>query len=441
MTKFKTPLISSLRTSGGTFYTMPSATEDIGLNINESTNKVAMSHYVLLNIPDTYKGHSEKNYFNFNTIANPTDLTNPSAALAESLENYVFNFETALRNQNGYDYSAAKTVSERAFWKWLQRTGALKLEKITDTKGLPGNYFKEIQDSSASYNSVIVGFGKVAASNYRSDESTIYNEVYVQIPSSYGMMNSWFKEYNDDNYKTLPTVDVSLQGHSEVLSGGFRNEAFRDGTGYIVDTSTNHENVEIEFSTTNIAKLLDKSTITYDELAIDSTLVKANKYEFNAIGLYYSIYDMNSNILATNLFGIMFLDSIYEFGDEFHFNIPRLQKKKSTDTTEVKGFGNGYSFRINLRTSAIYDDTTATIEDYSTAGSEITNDFNTVIANLNNAISIMKSNTVYNATLSDKYNALNVKVIELMNTLEDKYSDLENKYLALEQRVKALEDE
>lgn len=51
MAKLSTPIIKNLSTTGGTFYTMPSATEDIGLNINERSNKVAISHYALLDLP------------------------------------------------------------------------------------------------------------------------------------------------------------------------------------------------------------------------------------------------------------------------------------------------------------------------------------------------------------------------------------------------------
>ena len=50
--KNKTPLIRPLRKEGGTLYVFPSATEDIGLNINSRMNKVALSHYALLDIPE-----------------------------------------------------------------------------------------------------------------------------------------------------------------------------------------------------------------------------------------------------------------------------------------------------------------------------------------------------------------------------------------------------
>ena len=50
--KNKTPLLRPLRKEGGTLYIFPSATEDIGLNINSRANRVALSYYALLDIPN-----------------------------------------------------------------------------------------------------------------------------------------------------------------------------------------------------------------------------------------------------------------------------------------------------------------------------------------------------------------------------------------------------
>ena len=56
----KTPLIRPLRKNGATLYVFPSASEDIGLNINSNSNGVALSHYALLNF-------TKKN-FNFSNV-------------------------------------------------------------------------------------------------------------------------------------------------------------------------------------------------------------------------------------------------------------------------------------------------------------------------------------------------------------------------------------
>jgi hypothetical protein len=51
MASKKTPLIQQLRDKSGTVYVFPSASEDIGLNLDTDVNGVALTHYALLNIP------------------------------------------------------------------------------------------------------------------------------------------------------------------------------------------------------------------------------------------------------------------------------------------------------------------------------------------------------------------------------------------------------
>ena len=110
MAKFKTPILNAMRTQGGTFYTMPSATEDGGLHINERGNKVGVSHYALLDLPGT-----KDNTAAWKNRGSGSD--NPGVMIKDELQHYMMNLETAARNKKGYDYSANLTVSERAFWK------------------------------------------------------------------------------------------------------------------------------------------------------------------------------------------------------------------------------------------------------------------------------------------------------------------------------------
>ena len=103
--KLRTPIIKPRR-QGGTFYTFSSALEDIGLNINELKNKVALSHYVLLDIPAFTADSSLAN-----TI--PSDANLGDYAFASKLQNYALNMETVLRNQSTYNFAESLTVSER----------------------------------------------------------------------------------------------------------------------------------------------------------------------------------------------------------------------------------------------------------------------------------------------------------------------------------------
>ena len=100
MPKNKTPLLRPLRENGATLYVFPSASEDIGLNINNGTNGVALSHYALLNL--------KKSNFGF---TDPVDII-------RSLQNYAMNFETVLINDPKYNFQEPYTASENVFWHW-----------------------------------------------------------------------------------------------------------------------------------------------------------------------------------------------------------------------------------------------------------------------------------------------------------------------------------
>ena len=184
---------------GGTFYTFGSAMEDIGLNINENHNSVEISHYVLLNIPNFSNGvtpegvylslESEQNYDGDKYTVDSS--TQGDFIFADHFQNYCLNFETVLRNQESYNYASNKTVSERVFWKWLFS----HLENESQRFEKDGDYYYEKKDKA-----IAKAFGAISAGSQRTDDSGLYNETFVQIPSSYGQMRVLFKKMIDENY-------------------------------------------------------------------------------------------------------------------------------------------------------------------------------------------------------------------------------------------------
>ena len=147
-----TPFVKRLRTQGGTLYTFNSAVEDIGLNINEKTNKVEMSNFALLQIP-AITAQTEENFTlnKFNPYAMPGALKNYKLGaasvkdgrivLAESFQNYALNLENNLLTRAGYNPSLLHSVSERVFWKWLKEAGAIRWIKDASS------YFQEETDT------------------------------------------------------------------------------------------------------------------------------------------------------------------------------------------------------------------------------------------------------------------------------------------------------
>lgn len=233
--KHKTPIIRQPRTKGGTLYVFPSATEDIGLNLNERRNKVILSHYALLNIPVSDSKYSKNDILdNTRNRFNPTNIPGhyasavdssykrPGHILAASLQNYALNFETVLRNQRTYDYSSPVTVSERVFWKWLKETGAIRwvynknsntfIEEPEITINAAGEAVQ------TGYSRVVQSIGEIKSGANTYDTFGVFNETYVNIPSSYGGSTQYFKQYIDDNYQLGTAYKTSsfLEGNESL---------------------------------------------------------------------------------------------------------------------------------------------------------------------------------------------------------------------------------
>ena len=137
-------------------------------------------------------------------------------------------------------------------------------------------------------------------------------------------------------------------------------------------------------------------------------------YNFNTILVYYSIYDKNNNIIATNLYGVYFINgSNIDVNDNIQFEIPSLRKMKSSN----EGFGTSYAFRLNIRTSSIYDETSAPIIDNSGSANTIISDFNGVVCKLNDSIKLLSNHVKIADKLSYKYDDVNTKLINIIEQL------------------------
>lgn len=502
MGNLKTPIIRPLRSQGGTFYTFASAVEDIGLNIAERKNKVRLSHYAILDIPDTDENNINENKNKFNFYSCPgafgrrffTDAEDNNAlnlltqscnqSLAQSFMSYALNMETAIINNSNYDYSTSLTVSERVFWKWLKESGAIRWYKDENGYLREGDINDNIdKTTNGIYTNVVKAIGKIDGVSQRSSDYGMYNEVYVNIPAAFGTSHPIiFKEVNDNNYSFMNKYESDnpnlIGKHNDFANNSLYNVGFYDYSDsandakayykfnttenviwsdeyaknitdnninmYLTDNKvTDHSNpndlIEICYSSYDdnlypnykflrskydcmtLDILLNSEYYTTNNIDYDtlSTSVDSNDYEFNAILVYYSIYDNTDNILATNLYGVYFIDApklLEENKDKsFNFKIPRLNKVKSN----IDGFGTSYSFRLNMRTSSIYDNENNIIEDNSSSENSIINDFNNVIAKLNDSIKLLSKNTKHTYILTEKYNTIYNNVSSITQKLNE----------------------
>lgn len=559
MAKHKTPILRRLHSKSGTIYTFPSATEDIGLNLNERRNKVALTHYALLNIPisDTSANYRSttnltdqeaidniglqntlnvnKNKFNPTFI--PGQMTSmisttkkpPSYYIASSLQNYAMNFETVLRNMPTYDYTSATTVSERVFWKWLKESGAIRWKKSgnwlveEEERTVPDPNHTESDGSVISiatgYERVVQCIGEIRVSSTHDTNSGLFSETYITVPTTYGATQQYFEIEEDDNYRLgyAYKSGTYLEGrdkkgandvvytenvpYSDYYHGNdgikyFKNphdglewfkrrgdknlvSATQTGFGYYLtdpkleqgedendlleikdahltgsgaDTSESLRWIRSRYDGVSLVKNIERlrkiysekygndsfitndisfDALSYDDIATDMAFVTKDVFEFNAILLYYSVYDTNTkNILATNLYGVLFLDApvsdtknISNSGASTSFHIPHIKKVKSTPSS----FGTSYSFKINIKTQEVYDNSDAEIFDQTTSASIQAENFSETFTNLSKAINLISKIVSSNSYITEKYSIITEKcdyIIKEMDILKMKYNDI-----------------
>lgn len=451
----RTPLLRPLRDNGATLYVFPSANEDIGLNLNSRATGVAMSHYALLNLPVMFDNKDPKT---------------ESIAIATDLQNYMMNLECTLLNQDSYNYQEYHTVSERAFFHWLKsfekryNNSKLSLERTQNGNDV---YYKETDNT----NRVVQCFGAIDAGNSLSTEFGMFNETYVNIPTSYGNGPVFFKQVQDSSETNYIYGKTYNTGDSENLQGRKNNvdtlkilsdvkPRYDNGTSYKLDDAyeivkdineiqsacrvfTNGKNIQINsYDDVNIdqkkqfsGEYCDITLNPCEDVNIDQKTQFSGKYRdiisnpcefgFNAILLYYSVYDQNDTTktaYAINLFGIVFLDSPSE--TDGGAKIPSLIKKKSIGgENKANFFGNSYSFRVNIKTLSVYDNTDAMIQDNTTMSSINSVDFSDVVSNLNRAIDVMNTNVQSTMAIQDAY----MTTLKLTDENKQKLQELETK--------------
>jgi hypothetical protein len=286
----------------------------------------------------------------------------------------------------------------------------------TGSFGMTGGY----------YNRVIQYVGNLDIVNSVKNSTNTYSEVYVYIPTKDGSTPTvlfknvvdanYYPDYQWTNNPPDPLDDEYLFGRSydETNPSGLTNLAIFDddvlgapSASYINtgvtsgsvagnwysprDTANTYFTDGVFTNPYNyfITKTFNSVSVNYlrsqiDSIGIDfdpnsykeiisnpniSTLEEFNStadaedFEFNAVLVYYDVYDpANPNDVATNLYGVLFLDDVNTDSGTY---IPRSKKYRPNPVTKLNG--NSYGFKINLKFDTDIDQTGVeqAINDYS----------------------------------------------------------------------------
>ena len=377
-----TPYLKPFNPQGGTLYVFPSVSKDLTRTFVSNDYEFKFSHFACLNIPDIYTGvfsedsdidtFNEKGFYIESLILNNNGSYYPGytgttwttsdgigKTIAENLQNYVMNFETAILNGEGdnddYDNDILTNVSEKVFFNWLQKVGAIK---FTESGTLED--YNTLADRTVQY------IGNLDVMNTVDINGDSFEELYIHIPSTVGASTSVYfrtgeitdnKNYLNKNY----TVSNGTKNPEYIIGRGSGDEN-KDGLSikaiYDLDQGAN-------IYTGDIGHTIDFRDSSYAGGDGISTMNgnSLNDFEFNAVLIYYDIFQKTStkNVkrTATNLYGILFLDQpkpLTEPDRKGFFQ--RYPKKKET----VYGNGNSYALKLDLKIDTVGDSNTNYIE-------------------------------------------------------------------------------
>ena len=207
-------------------------------------------------------------------------------------------------------------------------------------------------------------------------------------------------------------------------TSNLKYEALAGTSGYTVSYKrSNLDGVEIDFDPSSYKPIIDNPALSVIE-QYNSTVDSSN-FEFNAVLVYYDIYDPNNlSDSATNLYGVLFLDDIVATGINTG-KIPTFKKYKPDPVTKLNG--NSYGLKLNLKFGVGVDNVGVeqAINDYSSFSMSMFMDSATV---LQEAASTLNDRTADLVDLQNKYAQLYDLVLNSTNgsTINSRVATLEN---------------
>lgn len=250
------------------------------------------------------------------------------------------------------------------------------------------------------------------------DSSTSAGSWGMEVDASDGLgyvPGSWYtaqgKQFNENNFYVTD---------SEIpVENGIYNYNIRyTGPENVEFKRSNIDGLGIEYNINNLKNLYGDENLTFDKMAIESSV--DDSFDFNSVLVYYTVYNKTlDKILAINLLGILFLDAAVGNTSGFpdmNIVIPAITKRQSGP----EGFGSSYSFRINIKSDNMFDDTQATIYDESTSSQTALTNWTNVFANLEKSVSILNQHT------------------NTINYITNQYSNISGIQTAQENEIKSL---
>jgi len=199
------------------------------------------------------------------------------------------------------------------------------------------------------------------------------------------------------------------------------------GTFHVNYRRSKLDGIQIDFNPDNYKPIIDNPAIsTIEEY---NGTVDSNTFEFNAVLLYYDVYDPNNpSDGETNLYGVLFLEDIEPISNTGG-RIPRFKKYKPDPLTKLNG--NSYGLKVNIKFDTDVENTGVelAINDYSSFSLSMFMDAANV---LQEASRTLNDQTVEMITLADRVTNLEGLVVNMDDntSINARISSLEDAMIA-----------
>lgn len=236
---------------------------------------------------------------------------------------------------------------------------------------------------------------------------------------------NWFTGTILDSYYTDSTLSGSTQIYN-IATNQLIQKHYSSRTIQYVRNKLDGVTVDFKLSDYKLAN--DNSNIkTFSEFG---DYVQNKNFEFNAVLVYYDVYDPNSKDangnytdLTTNLYGVLFLDEVQ--ADGLKFSIPFIDKFKPDPIAKTNG--NSFGFKLNVKFDNSIEDSTVekSVNDFNTFSLDLFLDILTQFKSIQTSMNgkIVELETLKQQLASAKDSLLNTTTYNSINsrltTLED----------------------
>ena len=381
-----TPILKDPRAHGGTLYTFPSASRDLTRAFSNSEYEFSFSNFACLNLPDfrygnfndgDLKGVYLDNLIKYYYSNSDSDLLMDSDSdslsdlslnylnkcLKWHLQSYVMNYEIAILNgfsldEGKYDTEILRTPSERIFFNWLQKVGAIKFNSTLETlngygddadvtykilgseSNLPlindGNIYRIGNKlytwkggewkSRVLVSKTVQYIGTIDMVNNVNIDFDSFNEIYLNIPAGVGGSEVIFNvNVFDNNYEKGNIIDVSNDEYHDKDDENFeyiigRNPVKLNMTDDVTlkaiydseyDNDTGFDSPTYKIDNGYCINFDDNEykNYGYGDSIEEMNLKSEEDFEFNCVLIYYRIRKGNGK-WYNNLYGVLFLEEV-----------------------------------------------------------------------------------------------------------------------------------